>query len=369
MGRKVHPFGFRIGTVRDWKAKWYSDGPAFASSIAEDIMLRKAIDNKYSDAGISLVEIERSANKVTVTAYTSRPGIVIGRGGQRVDEMRHYLEALIDKKIQLNIQEIGQPELDAYLVARSVADQIERRISYRRAMKQAISRSLQAGAQGVKIKCSGRLGGTEIARSQTMAEGRVPLHTLRADIDYGYAQAATTLGRIGIKVWIYRGDVLPELREETDLTFGESLIETEQSAKPDEIPTTGVGELETEEQPLEFETSESIPKDLKTTVTQFNEVTEEPEKAKLKAGKRKKTETEIKSEEPTDKKQKTTRKPEIVSEIRPEPKIKSKVRKPRTKKTESKSSQLTDKVEKTSLKSKKKKSTTKIDVTESVKKE
>jgi small subunit ribosomal protein S3 len=210
MGRKVHPFGFRIGTTRDWQAKWYAD-KHYADYLQEDVKIRKAVRDRYSEAGVSLVEIERQASKVAVTIYTARPGIVIGRGGQRVDEVRRFLESLIDKKIQLNIQEIRQPELDAYLVARSIAEQIERRIAYRRAMKQSIFRTLQAGALGMKIKCSGRLAGAEIARSQMMHQGRVPLHTLRADVDYGFTEAATTMGRIGIKVWIYRGDILPEI--------------------------------------------------------------------------------------------------------------------------------------------------------------
>jgi len=211
MGRKVHPYGFRIGTTRDWQAKWYAD-KHYADFLQEDVKIRQAVREKYAEAGVSLVEIERQASKVSVTIYTARPGIVIGRGGQRVDEVRRFLEALIDKKIQLNIQEIRQPELDAYLVARSIAEQIERRIAYRRAMKQAIFRTLQAGALGIKIKCSGRLAGAEIARSQMMHQGRVPLHTLRADIDYGFAEANTTYGKIGVKVWIYKGEILPEVK-------------------------------------------------------------------------------------------------------------------------------------------------------------
>ncbi len=212
MGRKVHPIGFRIGTIRDWQAKWYAD-KHYPEFLYEDMKVRQAIGDRYAEAGVSLVEIERQANRVSVSIYTARPGIVIGRGGQRVDEVRHYLENLIGKRVQLNIQEIRQPELDAYLVARVVAEQIERRVAYRRAMKQALFRTMQAGAQGMKIGCSGRLGGVEIARRQMMHRGRVPLHTLRADVDYGFTEARTTLGRIGVKVWIYRGDILPELEE------------------------------------------------------------------------------------------------------------------------------------------------------------
>jgi len=209
LGHKVHPIGFRIGVIRDWQAKWYAS-KHFAEFLHEDLKLRAAIQSGYADAGISLVEIDRLANKVSVTIHTARPGIVIGRGGQRVDEMRGHLEDIIGKRIQLTIQEVQQPELDAYLVAKTVAEQVVRRVAYRRAMKQAISRTTQAGAKGIRISCAGRLGGAEIARRQTMHEGRVPLHTLRAEIDYGLAEAQTTLGRIGIKVWIYKGDVLPE---------------------------------------------------------------------------------------------------------------------------------------------------------------
>ena len=213
MGRKVHPMGFRIGVIRDWQAKWYAE-KHYAEFLQEDMKLRNAIRSKYTDAGISQVQIERQANEVALTVHTSRPGVVIGRGGQRVDEMRQYLESLIGKKVRLNIQEIRQPELDAYLVARSIADQIEHRVAYRRAMKQSIFRTMQAGAKGIRIRCAGRLAGAEIARKQIMHEGQVPLHTLRADIDYGFTEAHTTLGRIGVKVWIYKGDILPEPKAE-----------------------------------------------------------------------------------------------------------------------------------------------------------
>ncbi len=212
MGRKVHPIGFRIGVIQDWQAKWYAD-THYAESLQEDLKLRQAIQSKYADAAISLVEIDRQAKEVTVSIHTARPGIVIGRGGQRVDELSVYLEKLIGKKVRLNIQEIRQPELDAMLVARTIAEQIQRRIAYRRAMKQAIFRTMQAGAKGIRVSCSGRLGDAEIARRQTMHEGQVPLHTLRADIDYGLTEARTTLGRIGVKVWIFKGEILPEPKE------------------------------------------------------------------------------------------------------------------------------------------------------------
>jgi small subunit ribosomal protein S3 len=226
MGRKVHPMGFRLGVIRDWQSKWYDD-KHYAEFILQDVKLRRAIQAKYTDAGISLVEIERQANKVSVTIHTSRPGIVIGRGGQRVEEMRQFLEGVLGgKKIQLDIREIRQPEMDAYLVARSVAEQMERRVAYRRAMKQSIFRTLQAGAKGMRILCSGRLGGVEIARRQLMHQGRVPLQTLRADIDYGFTEAHTTLGRIGVKVWIYKGDVFPAIEVAEELTTVEAPVVT-----------------------------------------------------------------------------------------------------------------------------------------------
>lgn len=213
MGRKVHPVGFRIGIIRDWQGKWYSD-KSYTVFLLEDIKLRNAIETKYSEAAIAKVDIDRQANEVAITIHTARPGIVIGRGGQRVDEMRQYLEKLIGKKVRLNIQEIRQPELDAVLVSRSIAEQLERRIAYRRAMKQSMFRTMQAGAKGIRILCSGRLAGAEIARRQLMHQGRVPLHTIRADVDYGFSEAHTTMGRLGIKVWIYKGEILPEAKEE-----------------------------------------------------------------------------------------------------------------------------------------------------------
>jgi small subunit ribosomal protein S3 len=213
LGHKVHPLGFRLGIIKDWQSKWYTE-THYAEFVLEDNTLRQSIRRKYPEAAISLIEIDRQAKDVTITLHTARPGIVIGRGGQRVDEMRQYLERLIGKKIRLNIQEVRQPELDAYLVAKSIAEQIERRVAYRRAMKQAIFRTIQAGAKGIKVSTAGRLGNAEIARRQTSHQGQVPLHTLRADIDYGFTEAHTTLGRIGVKVWIYKGQVMPELKVE-----------------------------------------------------------------------------------------------------------------------------------------------------------
>ena len=214
MGQKVHPIGFRLGVNKDWQSRWYAD-KHYTELLQEDLRIRNVIATKYKDDDIAKVEIERASNQVTVTVHTSRPGIVIGRGGQRVDETRTLLEGIAGKRIRLNIQEVAQPELDACLVARSIAQQIERRISHRRAMKQAIFRAMERGAQGAKVCCAGRLGSSEYARTEKLHEGRVPLHTIRADIDYATATARTTLGAIGIKVWIYKGDIIPEYEKFT----------------------------------------------------------------------------------------------------------------------------------------------------------
>ncbi len=211
MGQKTHPIGFRLGVTKDWLSRWYAN-EQYGTLLQEDIKLRRLIGSRLVDAGIARVELERSSNQITITIHTAKPGIVIGKGGQRVDEMRSHLESLTGKKVRLNIQEIRQPELEAALVARSIADQIERRVAYKRAIKQAITRTMQRGAKGIKVLASGRLGGAEMSRRELERSGRVPLHTLRADIDYGTAEAHTTFGRTGIKVWIYKGDVLPEVR-------------------------------------------------------------------------------------------------------------------------------------------------------------
>ncbi len=212
MGHKIHPTGFRVGVIYDWQGKWYADRN-YRDLLHEDLRIRGLIARTLGDASISKVEIERNANQAAVTIHTAKPGIVIGRGGQKVEDLRNRLERLTNRRVRVNISEIRQPELDAYLVARSVADQLHRRVAHRRAMKQAVQRTMQRGARGVKIRVGGRLGGSEMSRNETEKEGRIPLHTLRADIDYGFAEAHTTFGRIGVKVWIYKGDILPPPRK------------------------------------------------------------------------------------------------------------------------------------------------------------
>ena len=211
MGRKVHPYGFRIGIIRDWKARWYAEGQKYAELLHEDFAIRRLIRSEMERAGISNIEIERFPKQVSITIWTAKPGIVIGRKGASINALKRKMEELTKgKKIRLEVQEVEKPDLDAYLVAENIAQQLEKRISFRRAMKQAIGRAMRAGAKGAMVTCSGRLAGAEMARSQTFREGRVPRHTLRADIDYAQGEALTTFGRIGVKVWIYKGDILPE---------------------------------------------------------------------------------------------------------------------------------------------------------------
>lgn len=212
MGQKVHPKGFRIGIIKEWDSSWYADRD-YTELLHEDYKIRKYIKQNFYAAGISRVEISRTGNRIRVTIHTAKPGIVIGRGGNEVERIKNELAALTGKIININIQEIKKPELDAQIVAENIAQQLERRISFRRAIKQTISRTMRLGAIGIKVAVSGRLGGAEIARTEWQSEGKVPLHTLRADIDYGFAEANTTYGKLGVKVWINRGEVIPEAKK------------------------------------------------------------------------------------------------------------------------------------------------------------
>ncbi|MGI6413619.1 MAG: 30S ribosomal protein S3 [Syntrophomonadaceae bacterium] len=212
MGQKVHPKGYRIGIIKTWDSNWYADRD-YTELLHEDYKIRNYIKEKFYAAGISMIEIQRTGNRLRITIHTAKPGIVIGRGGNEVELLKSALVDMTKKNISINIQEIKKPELDAQIVAESVAQQLEKRVSFRRAMKQTVSRTMRMGAVGIKIAISGRLGGAEIARTEWYAEGKVPLHTLRADIDYGFAEANTTYGKIGIKVWINRGEVMPEAKQ------------------------------------------------------------------------------------------------------------------------------------------------------------
>ena len=221
MGQKVNPHGLRIGIIKDWDTKWYANDKNFSEFLIEDVKIRDYIKKKLYISGISRIEIERAANKVKVNIHTAKPGLVIGKGGTGIEELRKDLEKLTNKNILINITEIKVPELSAQLVAENIASQLEKRISFRRAMKQAMSRAMKLGAKGIKTSVSGRLGGAEIARTEHYHEGTIPLQTLRADIDYGFAEADTTYGKIGVKVWIYKGEVLPAVKKEKKAEGGE----------------------------------------------------------------------------------------------------------------------------------------------------
>jgi small subunit ribosomal protein S3 len=208
LGRKVHPIGFRLKVIKDWDARWYAEGNDYAELLHEDLAIRDLIRSQSEAAAISKIEIERFPNQVQVTIWTAKPGVVIGRKGASVKELRRSLEELTDKRVRVEVEEVEKPDLDAHLVAENIASQLERRISHGRAMKRAVAQAMRQGAEGIKIMCSGRLHGAEMARREWQMDGQVPRNTLRADIDYGFSEAGTTFGRIGIKVWIYKGEVL-----------------------------------------------------------------------------------------------------------------------------------------------------------------
>jgi small subunit ribosomal protein S3 len=210
MGQKIHPGGMRVGVIHDWKSNWYTGKKEYSDYILEDVRIREHIYNKLAHAGLSDILIRKDKQRITVDIYTARPGIVIGKSGVEVDALRKELHALTKKNVHININEIKRPELDAKLVAQSIAEQLQNRVSFRRAMKRSLASAIRSGAQGIKITCGGRLGGSEMSRSETYSEGRVPLHTIRADIDYGVAEAKTTYGRIGVKVWVNKGEIMPE---------------------------------------------------------------------------------------------------------------------------------------------------------------
>jgi len=220
MGRKVHPIGFRLKINKTWEGRWFAEGNDYVNNLHQDFHLRELVRAEAAKANVSRVDIERFPGKVKVIVHTAKPGILIGRKGENVKKIRQSLEAVVGKKIDLEIKEIKSPDLDAYLVATNIAEQLERRISHQRAMKRALQQAARQGGQGIRLEVSGRLSGAEMARTVNMREGRVPRQTLRADIDYARAEALTTYGRIGVKVWIYKGEVLPELEEKPEATEG-----------------------------------------------------------------------------------------------------------------------------------------------------
>ncbi len=211
MGQKVHPYGLRIGIIKTWKSRWISDKRGFGKALAEDIKIRQHIKENFSKAGISTIDIEKSSESIKITIYTARPGIIIGRRGSDIDRLREELQEITSKEIYVDVKEIKDPRVDAQLVAENVAFQLIKRVSHRRAMKKAVYNAINSGIEGIRIICSGRLDGAEMSRRATYKEGKVPLHTLRADIDYGFTEAKTTYGTIGVKVWIYKGEILPEV--------------------------------------------------------------------------------------------------------------------------------------------------------------
>jgi small subunit ribosomal protein S3 len=216
VGQKVHPVGFRLGYTEDWRSRWFAKRD-YAELLHEDIALRKMIKDRFHHAGVSRVEIERAANKLKIDIHTSRPGIVIGRNGSEVERLKKDIEGKTRREVYVNIQEVHRPELDAQLIAENIALQLQRRVAFRRAMRRSVESALRFGAEGIKVRCSGRLGGLEIARSEWYLQGKLPLHTLRADIDYGFAESLTTYGQIGVKVWVYRGQIL-DLEQERRVT-------------------------------------------------------------------------------------------------------------------------------------------------------
>ncbi len=220
MGRKVHPIGFRLKINKTWDARWYAEGEDYVNNLHQDFKIRGVIREEAPRAGVSRIEIERFPGKIRILVHTAKPGVLIGRKGENVKKLRANLEALVGKKIDLEIKEIKDPDLDAFLVARNIADQLERRISFQRAMKRGIQQAMRQGAQGIRVEVSGRLTGSEMARSVNMREGRVPRQTLRANIDYALSEALTTYGKIGVKVWIYKGDVMPEVEEIIETSEG-----------------------------------------------------------------------------------------------------------------------------------------------------
>ena len=220
MGRKVNPVGFRLKINRTWEGRWYAEGAEYVNNLHQDFALRELVRHEAPRAGVSLVEIERFPGKVKVIVHTAKPGILIGKKGDTVKKIRQSLEAAVGKKVDLEIKEIKSPDLDAYLVSRNIAEQLERRISYQRAMKRAIQQAMRQGGEGIRLEVSGRLSGAEMARTVNMREGRVPRQTLRANIDFSKAEAGTTYGKIGVKVWIYKGDSLPEVEEKVESTEG-----------------------------------------------------------------------------------------------------------------------------------------------------
>jgi small subunit ribosomal protein S3 len=242
VGQKIHPGGMRVGVIHDWKSNWYTGNKDFADFLQEDVRIREHIYKKLAHAGLSDILIRKDAQRITIDIYTARPGIVIGKSGVEVDALRKDIHGMTSKAVHININEIKRPELDAKLVAQSIAEQLENRVSFRRAMKRSLASAIRSGAQGVKVMCGGRLGGGEMSRSESYSEGRVPLHTIRADIDYGFAEAKTTTGRIGVKVWINKGEIMPSGFESSTGGQADTRLGDQDQARRRGGRTEGLGE-------------------------------------------------------------------------------------------------------------------------------
>lgn len=324
MGQKVNPIGLRLGLVEGGRSRWFAS-KEYPKFIAEDILIRKHIGKKLKRAGISRIEIERTSDNVKVDIYTARPGIVIGRKGSEVDVLRSEIAKIVGKQVQINIQEITRPELDATIVAQRVAEQIEARVSFRRAMKKAVASAVRDGAKGVKISCTGRLGGSEMARNEWYREGRVPLHTLRAVIDYGFAQALTTVGLIGVKVWIYKGDVVPGLVSKVEEKVVEKPVKTKKLEETqeklteiflEEVPAKEKQPLKTEVEKPKRKVKEVIDSKPETEKKELKEKTEKKETRKkaVKKEPEKKSEAKKETVAKTAKTAKTEKKPKAKKE-------------------------------------------------------
>ena len=263
MGQKINPYGFRLGITTDWKSRWIADRKTYREFLIEDTKIREYLKKQLERAAVSRVEIERTRDKLRVDVYTARPGIVIGRKGAEAERLRKDLHKITgNPRIQFNIQEIKQPELDAALIAQGVADQLAGRVSFRRAMKRALQTATKAGAQGVKVQCGGRLGGAEMSRSESYREGRVPLHTLRADIDYGLAEARTGSGRVGVKVWIYKGEILPYKSASEDKIAREAAMAVGEAAGGRRVVRAGGGRKRQEAEPVKVEDGDELPQNV-----------------------------------------------------------------------------------------------------------
>ena len=344
MGQKIHPIGFRLGISRGWDSTWFGSKFSYRGFVKDDYKIRKEIMKVNQDAGITKIEIERSTNEISVKIFTSRPGIVIGRGGQRIDELKKLIANITKNKAQLNIEEIRNPDLDATLVAHSIAEQIGRRISYRRAARMAASRSMQNGALGIKIICKGRLAGAEIARKEKVMEGRVPLHTLKADIDYSIAEAHTEYGRIGVKVWIYRGDI--EISKQThvepseikpiELTLTPEPASIEDSNSTNQNASTDPIQPTTTKQEKQIKPKDSIKEINITNPKTATKTTEKPSK-----------ETKSKSDDDIKKPKATTK---TTTKSTKEPKSKdTKTKKPKASTTTKKTTKTKDDTNDTNL--------------------